>query len=160
MIAVTAARARRRGARRVSDGSNPIARWPNNQVQHSSGFTMIELLVVMTLIVILASMGLTQYRSSVTFAKEATLKEDLFRMRDAIDQYYADKGQYPSTLDALVSDGYLRKVPDDPFTKSNSTWQTTPAEPDPNNPTAEAGIYDVKSGSDASALDGTKYADW
>jgi len=121
---------------------------------------MIELVVVMTLIVILASMSLTQYRSSVTFAKEATLKEDLFRMRDAIDQYYADKGQYPSTLDALVSDGYLRKIPDDPFTKSSSTWETTPAEPDPNNPTAEAGVYDVKSGSDASALDGTKYADW
>jgi general secretion pathway protein G len=125
-----------------------------------SGFTMIELVVVMTLIVILASMSLTQYRSSVTFAKEATLKEDLFRMRDAIDQYYADKGQYPSTIDALVSDGYLRRVPDDPFTKSSSTWQTTPAEPDANNPTAEAGVYDVKSGSDASALDGTKYADW
>jgi general secretion pathway protein G len=121
---------------------------------------MIELLVVMTLIIILASMGLTQYRSSVTFAKEATLKEDLFRMRDGIDQYYADKGQYPSTLDALVSDGYLRKVPDDPFTRSSSTWQTIPAEPDPNNPTAEAGVYDVKSGSDATALDGTKYADW
>ncbi len=69
-------------------------------------------------------------------------------MRDAIDQYYADKGQYPGTLDALVSDGYLRKIPEDPFTKSTTSWQTVPAEPDPNNPTAEAGVYDVKSGSD------------
>ena len=124
------------------------------------GFTLIELLIVLTLITILATMGLVQYRSSVTYAKEATLKQDLFRMRDAIDQYYADKNQYPSTLEALVSDGYLRKLPEDPFTKSTSTWQAVPAEPDPNNPTAEAGVYDVKSGSESTALDGTKYSDW
>jgi general secretion pathway protein G len=125
-----------------------------------AGFTLIELMVVMSLIVILTTMGLAQYRNSVIYAREGVLKEDLFRLRDAIDQYYADKGQYPSTLDALVSDGYVRKLPEDPFTKSNSTWQTIPAEPDPNNPTAEAGVYDVKSGSDATALDGTKYAEW
>ena len=124
------------------------------------GFTMIELMVVMFLISVLAAMGMAQYRNSVTFSRESVLKEDLFRMRDAIDQYYADKGQYPSTLDALVSDGYVRKIPDDPFTRSNSTWQTIPAEPDPNNPTAEAGVYDVKSGSDATAIDGSKYAEW
>ena len=124
------------------------------------GFTIIELLVVVSIIVILATMGMTQYRQSVIYSRESVLKEDLFRLRDAIDQYYADKGQYPSTLDALVSDGYVRKIPEDPFTKSNSTWQTIPAEPDPNNPTAEAGVYDVRSGSDATALDGTKYAEW
>jgi general secretion pathway protein G len=122
---------------------------------------MIELLVVMVLIVILATIGITQYRSAVILAREATLHEDLFRMRDAIDQYYADKGQWPSTIDALVSDGYMRKVPEDPFTKSSSSWQTVPAEPDPNNPTAEAGVYDIKSGSDATALDGTtRYSEW
>jgi len=131
------------------------------QARHlERGFTMIELLVVMTLIVILATMGMTQYKTSQVYAREAVLKEDLFRMRDAIDQYYADKGQYPSTIDALVSDGYLRKVPEDPFTKSNSSWQTVPAEPDPANPTAEPGVYDIKSGSDQTALDGTKYAEW
>ena len=124
------------------------------------GFTMIELMVVMFLISVLAAMGMAQYRNSVTYSRESVLKEDLFRMRDAIDQYYADKGQYPNTLEALVSDGYVRKIPDDPFTRSSSTWQTIPAEPDPNNPTAEAGVYDVKSGSDATAIDGTKYADW
>jgi len=124
------------------------------------GFTMIELLVVMTLIVILATMGMTQYKTSQVYAREAVLKEDLFRMRDAIDQYYADKGQYPSTIDALVSDGYLRKVPEDPFTKNSTSWQTVPAEPDPTNPTAEPGVYDIKSGSDQTALDGTKYAEW
>lgn len=114
----------------------------------------------MSLIAILATMGLAQYRSSVVRAREAVLKEDLFRMRDAIDQFYADKGQYPSSLEALVSDGYLRKMPRDPFTESDASWQMVPAEPDPNNPTAEPGVYDVKSGSEATALDGTKYADW
>ena len=128
--------------------------------RRARGFTIIELLVVVSIIVILATMGMTQYRQSVIYSREGVLKEDLFRMRDAIDQYYADKGSYPGTLDALVSDGYVRKIPDDPFTKSNSSWQTVPAEPDPNNPTAEAGVYDVKSGSDATALDGTKYAEW
>ena len=124
------------------------------------GFTLIELLVVLTLIVVLSTIGMAQYTRSVTYAREATLKEDLFRMRDAIDQYYADKNQYPATLDALVSEGYLRKVPEDPFTKSATSWQTVPAEPDPNNPSAEVGINDVKSGSDQTALDGTPYSEW
>ena len=126
----------------------------------SKGFTLIELMVVLALITTLAAIGMNQYRNSQIYAKEAVLKEDLFRMRDAIDQYYADKNQYPATLDALVSDGYLRKLPDDPFTKQSTSWQTVPAEPDPNNPTAEPGVYDVKSGADGTALDGTKYADW
>src|SRR5262245_27068088 len=78
------------------------------------GFTLIELLVVLTLIIVLSTIGMAQYQRSVTYAREATLKEDLFRMRDAIDQYYADKNQYPATLDALVSEGYLRKLPEDP----------------------------------------------
>jgi general secretion pathway protein G len=139
----------------------PLTGSPDDPIRtRESGFTMIELLIVVSLIVILTTMGMTQYQHSVIYAREGVLKEDLFRIRDAIDQYYADKGQYPSTLDALVSDGYVRKLPDDPFTKSNSSWQTVPAEPDPNNPTAEAGVYDVKSGSEATALDGTKYSDW
>jgi general secretion pathway protein G len=124
------------------------------------GFTLIELLVVASILIVLAGIGLAQYRNSVIRAREAVLKEDLFRMRDAIDQYYADKIMYPGTLDALVSEGYLRKLPDDPFTMSSSTWQTVPSEPDPNNPTASPGVYDVKSGSEATALDDTKYADW
>lgn len=124
------------------------------------GFTLIELMVVISLMVILASIGLTQYRQSIVHANEAVLREDLFRMRDAIDQYYADKNQYPATLDALVADGYLRAIPKDPFTKSESSWQSVPAEPDANNPVADPGVYDVKSGSDATAIDGSRYADW
>jgi len=150
-----------RARRRRLSSTHQLTNSPTHQLRAGDpGFTMIELLVVMTLIVILATMGMTQYKSSQVFAKEAVLKEDLFRMRDAIDQYYADKGQYPSTLDALVSDGYMRKLPDDPFTKSSSSWQSIPAEPDPNNPIAEPGVYDVKSGADGTALDGTKYSEW
>jgi general secretion pathway protein G len=81
-------------------------------------------------------------------------------MRDAIDQYYADKNKYPASLDTLVSDGYMRRIPEDPITQSADTWQTVAAEPDPSNPTAEPGIYDVKSGAQGTALDGSNYADW
>ena len=157
------------GRRRAGQGRsavNPSINHPMTRLLDASiqvaerGFTMIELMIVVSLIIVLTTMGMTQYRHSVIYSKESVLKEDLFRMRDAIDQYFADKGQYPSTLDALVSDGYVRKIPEDPFTRNSSSWQTVPAEPDPNNPTAEAGVYDVKSGSDATALDGTKYAEW
>jgi general secretion pathway protein G len=129
-------------------------------VRSESGFTLIELLIVIALITILASMGLVQYRNSIQSAKEAILHTDLFRMRDAIDQYYADKTKYPASLDALVSDGYMRKIPEDPITKSADSWQTVPAEPDPGNPSAEPGIYDVKSGAPGTGLDGTPFSDW
>ncbi len=121
---------------------------------------MIELLVVISIIVILASLGMVQYRNSVIRAREAVLKEDLFRMRDAIDQYYADKNKYPSSLDDLVTDGYLREIPVDPITQSKDTWQVINQEPNVNDATAQPGVYDVKSGSDQTALDGTRYADW
>jgi general secretion pathway protein G len=117
-------------------------------------------MVVMSLITILAAIAMANYRNAVLTAQEATLKEDLFRMRDAIDQYYADKNKYPDSLEALVTDGYLRKIPDDPMTRSADTWQAVPAEPDPANPTAEPGVYDVKSGSDRTSVAGTPYADW
>src|SRR5262245_11091311 len=131
-----------------------------NQPISSAGFTLIELLVVLALIVTLASMGMAQYKTSVTRSREAVLKEDLFRMRDAIDQYYADKGKYPATLDALVSEGYMRKLPVDPFTNSSDTWATEPAEPDPSNPGADPGVYNVKRGAQGTGLDGTSYTDW
>jgi general secretion pathway protein G len=124
------------------------------------GWTLIELVVVMAIIIVLASIALVQYRNAVTLSKEATLKTDLFRMRDAIDQYYADKQKYPADLQALVTDQYLREIPVDPFTNSRDTWQTIPAETDPTNPTAEPGIFNVKSGTDRSSLQGTPYSEW
>ena len=124
------------------------------------GFTLIEVLIVITLLVVLASIGMPTYRNSVLRAREATLKEDLFRMRDAIDQYYADKQKYPQSLPDLVAEGYLREIPKDPITDSRDTWTTVPAEPDPNNPAAEPGVYDVKSGSEGTSMEGTKYSEW
>lgn len=135
-------------------------RFAGSRVRRFAGFTLIELMVVMSLIVLLASIGLAVYANSVIRAKESVLKEDLFRMRDAIDQYYADKGKYPGSLQDLVSDKYLRAIPADPFTNSADTWREIPSEPDPTNPTAQPGVYDVRSGSEQKALDGTNYADW
>ena len=124
------------------------------------GFTLIELLVVISLVMTLSGIALIQYTNSTRRTKEAVLKQDLFRMRDAIDQFYADKNKYPASLDELVTEKYLRSLPADPFTNSKDTWRTVMSDPDPLNPTAQPGVYDVKSGSEETALDGTKYADW
>ena len=126
----------------------------------ASGFTLIELLIVMSLIVVLAGIGLATHTNGQTRAREAVLKENLFRMRDSIDQYYADRNEYPSALDALVTGRYLRAVPIDPFTGSADTWQTTMSEIDAANPSAQPGVFDVKSGSDRAAMNGTQYSDW
>lgn len=130
------------------------------RLRRDGGFTLIELLIVIALITILATMGVVQYRNSIQASKEAVLHTDLFRMRDAIDQYYADKNKYPASLDALVSDGYMRAIPADPITKSADTWQTVPAEPEPGNSSTDPGIYNVKSGAPGTGLDGTSYSDW
>jgi len=128
--------------------------------RRGDGFTLIELMIVMAIIVILAGMATAMYTNSLQRSKEAVLKSDLFRMRDAIDQYYADKNKYPPSLDALVSEKYLRGLPVDPFTNSAETWQTTMAEPEPGNALADTGVFDVKSGAELTAMDGTRYADW
>jgi general secretion pathway protein G len=127
---------------------------------NARGFTLIELLIVVTLLVILASVGLPTYQNSVRRSREAVLKEDLFRMRDAIDQFYADKTKYPQSLSDLVSENYLREIPKDPITNSADTWITEPAPTDGTNPAAEPGIYNVKSGAEGTALDGTPYSEF
>ena len=124
------------------------------------GFTLLELMIVLSLIVLLASIGLMQYKSTVQRGREAVLAENLYRMRDSIDQFHVDKGKYPADLSELVSAGYLRSIPLDPMTNSAESWQLVPAEPDPGNPTADIGIFDIKSGSEAVGLDGRRYADW
>lgn len=130
------------------------------RAREARGFTLIEMMVVISLVVVLATIGLMTYKDSVQRGREAVLKENLFRMREAIDQFYVDKGKYPADLNELASAGYIRAVPIDPVTGSDDTWQLIPAEPDPNNPSLDIGIYNVKSGSEAVSLEGTPYADW
>jgi len=126
----------------------------------TDGFTLIELMIVMALIVILAGIATAMYVNSIQRSKEAVLKSDLFRMRDAIDQYYADKNKYPPSLEALVSEKYLRGMPVDPITNSAETWQTTMSDPEPGNALAESGVFDVKSGAEGTAIDGSSYSEW
>lgn len=123
------------------------------------GWTLIELTIVIALITVLSTIALVGYRSAITRSREAVLKEDLFRMRDAIDQYYADRQEYPATIDTLVSEGYLRAVPEDPITRTRDSWLPVLAEIDPSDPLAQ-GIFDVKSGAEGTALDGSHYTDW
>ena len=125
-----------------------------------SGWTIIEMMVVISLMAVLAGIATISYTTAMTRAREAVLKEDLFRMRDAIDQYFADRVEYPESLDRLVSEGYLRTIPQDPFTGSGTTWQTIMADYDPSNPLSQ-GIYDVKSGAEGQlAIDGSAYVEW
>ena len=120
-----------------------------------SGFTLIELLVVMAIIALLLSLAIPRYFGSLERSKEAVLREDLFQLRDAIGKYYGDKGKYPESLDALASEKYLRKVPVDPITESTPTWVIVSPE-DPQ----KGGVYDVRSGAQGKASDGSVYAEW
>jgi prepilin-type N-terminal cleavage/methylation domain-containing protein len=119
------------------------------------GFTLIELLVVMAIIATLLSLAVPRYYGSVKRAEEATLKQNLALMRDAIDKHYADTGRYPDALDELVTKRYLRSVPQDPTTGASDSWTITPP-PSP----LPGRVYDVKSGSAAMALDGTAFNTW
>jgi general secretion pathway protein G len=132
-----------------------------------SGFTLLELIVVITIIGILAAIAMPKMKDVPRRAAEAALKTDLHTMRDAIDQHYGDKGRYPASLQALVDGGYLRAIPIDPITKRSDTWQVDYEEIDPDNPPPESdsedgqqGIIDVHSGSRSMSLNGQPYAEW
>ena len=124
-------------------------------VKRLPGFTLIELIIVMAIIATLLTIAVPRYYASLDRSKEAVLKENLYQMRDSIGKYYADKGKYPATLDALASDKYLRKVPVDPITESAETWVVVPPQ-DPE----KGGVFDVKSGAQGKALDGTEFSTW
>jgi len=126
------------------------------------GFTLIELIIVLSIIGILLGLALPEFRNSIKKTREAVLKEDLFQFRKLIDQYYQDKGKYPLTLQTLVEEAYLRKVPEDPMTKSATTWVEIREQPSLEDymPTGQLGVIDVHSGSEAKALDGTLYNTW
>jgi len=131
----------------------------NMGVRHPAGFTLLEMIAVVAMIGILVSIALPNYKTAILQSREAVLKEDLFRFRDVIDQYFADKGKYPASLDVLVEEGYLRKVPADPMTGA-ADWEVVLSEADPDNPSETPGVYDVKSASTANSQTGTPYNEW
>ena len=136
-------------------------RMPTPDPGPRTGFTLIELMVVITLILILASFAMPMYHTAVIHAREAVLRDDLFTLRKLIDEFTIDKQRPPTSLDELVDAGYLRGgIPVDPFTASNQTWRTDIEDVPISADQAAAGIVDVHSGSDDISLDGTPYSSW
>jgi general secretion pathway protein G len=129
----------------------PIAHHPSPG--HQGGYTLVELMIVVSIAGILVTLAEPSFRTSILKTREAALKQDLFTMREVLDQYRADRGRYPDALSDLEATGYLRRLPVDPFTKSSSTWQVIL---DQN----QGGVFDVHSGSDLVASDGSTYNSW
>lgn len=133
------------------DGPGPHL---SRMVRDAAGFTLLELMTVVTIIGILTTLAVPNYEYSIKKAREGTLKQALFVLRDVLDQYRADHGKYPKALSDLTSVGYLRSIPVDPITRSNTTWQEIPDDRD-------GGIWDVHSGSTlVSISDGKPYNEW
>ena len=124
------------------------------------GFTLIELMIVMAIIAVLMAIAVPIYTRSIQRAKESVLKNNLFTLRTVIDEYTYDKQKAPQTLQDLVSDGYLRQVPVDPITGNAESWKIIMEDPTNAANQTQTGIWDVRSGSDATSLEGTPYAEW
>jgi general secretion pathway protein G len=141
-------------AKLIPSGSAPLTRW-----RRLRGFTFVELMVVITIVVILITMAIPIYNNTIKRSKETVLKQNLFTLRTVIDNYTFDKQKAPQSLQDLVSEGYLREVPYDPMTGSNQ-WRTIQEDAVQSVNQSEPGIFDIKSQSDKIGLDGTPYAEW
>jgi len=133
----------------------PHSAFPNPQ---SKGFTLLELMIVISIIIILAAVALPQFQKAIVHARETVLRDDLFQMRKMIDQYGADKGKLPQSLDELVSEHYLREIPEDPITQEKD-WDAVAGE-DPSSADGGSGIVDVHSKSTDVGTDGRPYSEW
>src|SRR3954454_22066446 len=134
----------------------------NSRAAHafSRGFTLIELMVVMAITSVLLAIALPIYQKSIIRARESVLRNNLFTLRTMIDEFTIDKQKAPESLQSLVSEGYLRQIPQDPMTNSDQTWRVIMEETPVGGASSSPGVFDVKSGSDKTGLDGTPYSEW
>ena len=129
-------------------------------MRNKRGFTLIEILIVMTIVSVLVAIAVPLYQRSIIRAKESVLKNNLFTLRTVIDEYTYDKKKAPQSLDDLVNEGYLRQIPIDPITGSDQTWVVVMEDALTSVDQTEPGIFDVRSGAEGTALDGTAYSEW